>query len=386
MSFDTTPEAVASEAGGAVPSASDAISSTPIVETTPSTTEAEAPKQTLDDTLKAAFRNSKRSRDDAGRFAPKDGASNTALADALTTPQEQVSAEATPPVEQQVEQAKPPLDPPAHMTAEQKADFSKLPREAQELVSRFAEKAQADFTRRAQEVANERKQIEEYRKAADPFFQALKPFESYLGQVAQSERMPVPQLLHGLVQTEARLRTGNAQEKAAAFYELANYYGVPLDGSGQENALMGTITHLRQRLDQVTGYLTQQQQAEYARRQEAEQTTFSELQRTISEFAKDKPYFDEVRPYAAALLEKGLANDLQSAYDMAVHANPTIRAQLQAEQNAAAEAKRQAEAKAKADQARRAAAPNVRSGPASNPSPKSMDDTMREAYRRIAAS
>lgn len=394
MSLDMTPEAVASEAGGAVPSASeptretvntDAAAAAP----TPAKEAAnEAPKPSIDDTLRAAYRNSKRHRDEAGRFAslsPPAEPNPTELAEALAAPQEPAGAEAAPPEATAPDPALPPIEAPRDFTADQKAQFAKLPREAQEIVAN-AEKARlAEYTRRAQEHSDTRKQFDDYRRSADPFFQALQPFQQYLGHVAQSIGTPVPQMLAGLVQTEARLRTGAPEAKRAVLAEIAATYGIPLDGAApagsQDHALMGTIAQLRQELGQVKGYLTQQQQAEHEKAQRAEQATARDMQRTIAEFAKDKPYFEEVRPYAAALLEKSLATSLDQAYEQAVRAHPAVFAKIHADQRAADEAKRQAEAKAKAEQARKAAATNVRSAP-SQPTPKTMDDTMREAFRR----
>jgi colicin import membrane protein len=372
MSLDMTTEAVASEAGDALPPASEAaVVETPVVETA-SPAPAEKPKPTMEETIRAAYRNSKRERDETGRFASKNPAPEAdakELADALTTPQEPVEAEAPPP-EPKVEPALPPLDPPAHFTAAQKATFANLTREAQEIVLNTEKTREADYTKRAQEHSETRKQFDDYRKAADPFFAALKPFEQYLGQVSQSVGTPVPHMLAGLVRTESQLRTGSPEQKMAALADIATQYGIPLNGVGQENALLGTITQLRQELGQIKGHLSQKQQ-EDAQRLAAEQRRAElELQTTINEFKKD------------ALLEKGLAPDLQSAYDMAVHANPTVRAQVLADQRKTEEAKRQAEAKAKVEQAKKAAAANVRSGPVANPSRRTMDDTMREAFRR----
>lgn len=390
MSLDTTLEAVASEAGGVAPSASESIVDTSpatLVET-PSAAAPEPAKPTIDDTLRAAYRKSKIQRDEGGRFAPSSAPSSapdTVPAPAEAAPQaEPAPVEATPPEATTLDPASPPIDAPRDFTAEQKAEFAKLPREAQEIVANAERARLAEYTRRAQEHSESRKQFDDYRRAADPFFQALKPFEQYLGQVAQSIGTPIPNMLAGLVQTEARLRTGTPEQKWSTLAEIAAAYGVRLDGTapaGHDNALMGTIAQLRQELGQVKGYLTQQQQAAYEQAQRAEQATAGELQRTIAEFAKDKPYFEEVRPYAAALLEKNLASDLAQAYEQAVRAHPAVFAKIQADQRAADDAKRQAEARAKAEQARRAAAPNVRSAP-SHPTPKTMDDTMREAFRR----
>jgi hypothetical protein len=391
MSDSTTSEAVASGAGDAVssPAPEVTISTTP-VETTPATPSTEAAKPSMEDTLRAAYRNSKRRREPDGKFAAKADAAEPSpgkeLAEALTTPnQEQVTAEATPAAEPKVEQA-PPLDPPAHFTAAQKAEFARLPRQAQEVLSEAVKTTYAEVTKKAQEASEVRQQLDAVKRFADPLHQALSPFGQYLGEVARDIGTPVPQMLAGLVKTEATLRRGTPDQKRATLYEIATTYGVPLDGAAPEsNALIGTIAQLRQELGQVKGFLSEQQrqQAEYSQREQ--QATQGELQRTIADFSKDKPYFEAVKPVMASLLHVGAVETLQDAYDRAVYADPTIRQALEVERGKAEEAKRQAAAKAKAEEARKAAAANVKSAPPSPPKPKSWDDSLRakaaELYR-----
>jgi nicotinamide mononucleotide adenylyltransferase len=399
MSLETTSEAVASGAGDAVSSPAPEVtnlvtnseignSGNPAVASTPST---EAAKPSMEDTLRKAYRDSKRERGPDGKFAAKspDAAEPTPgqeLAEALTAPQEPAKAEAPTPEAAPLDQALSPIEAPRNLTATQKAEFAKLPRQAQEVLATVVKTAEAEVTKRAQESAEVRKQLDAVKRFADPLHQALSPFGQYLGQVAQSIGTPVPQMLAGLVKTEATLRTGTPEQKRATLYEIATTYGVPLDGQAPEaNALMGTIAQLRQELGQVKGYLSEQHRAQAEYSQQEQMATQGELQRTISDFSKDKPHFEAVRPVMASLLHVGAVETLQDAYDRAVYADPTIRQALEVERGKAEEAKRQAAAKAKAEEARKAAAANVRSAPPSPPKPKSWDDSLRakaaELYR-----
>ena len=371
--------------------ASEATALAPVTETAPvAATTTEAPRPSMEDSLSATWdriNSAASNRDNRGRFAPK--GEPAPAPDPATTeaaPLEPAGEVApSPPDATAPDPALQPIEAPRDFTADQKAEFAKLPREAQAIVAN-AEKARlAEYTRRAQEHSEYRKQVDEYRKSADPFFQALQPFQSYLGQVAQSLGTPVPQLLAGLVQTEAKLRTGSPDVKRAALAEIATTYGIQLDAQGQDNALMGVITSLKQELGQVKGYLTQQQQAEHVRRQEAEQAQAGEMQRSIAAFAKDKPHFHEVRAVMAGLLQTEAAKDLNEAYEMACHASPAIRSKIEADKAKAAEDKRLKEAREHAAQAAKAAAPNVRSAPATPPRKKSMDDTLNAAWDRVQA-
>ncbi|NBW77325.1 MAG: hypothetical protein EBR34_16255, partial [Sphingomonadaceae bacterium] len=70
---------------------------------------------------------------------------------------------------------------------------------------------------------------------------------------------------------------------------------------------------------------------------------------------------EAVRVHMGALMQQGLAKDMEDAYQQAIWANPQVREKVLAEQTAAADAKRLAEAKAKAEAGRKVQA--VRGAP-----------------------
>ena len=87
-----------------------------------------------------------------------------------------------------------------------------------------------------------------------------------------------------------------------------------------------------------------------------QQTETSQYVSQIQAFAADSaanPYFNDVKAHMAALLRAGTAKDLRDAYDQAVWANPSIRAQLLAKQSEDKESAKAAEVAA-AQNARRA--------------------------------
>lgn len=61
----------------------------------------------------------------------------------------------------------------------------------------------------------------------------------------------------------------------------------------------------------------------------------AEADATIQEFAKDKPYFDQVKGRMSALLQTGQAATLADAYDQAIWSHPEIRQRIQADQRKA---------------------------------------------------
>ena len=70
---------------------------------------------------------------------------------------------------------------------------------------------------------------------------------------------------------------------------------------------------------------------------QTEQQQTQQIQSTIDAFASDPkhPYFNDVRSFMGVLLKEGTAKSMDEAYDMAIHANPTIRATLISEKSGA---------------------------------------------------
>lgn len=131
---------------------------------------------------------------------------------------------------------------------------------------------------------------------------------------------------------------------AKAFPELAQRFGIDLSTvipGAQANAdqssyvdpvvqsLQEEIRQLRGQVGQVTG--TFQQQAQERTRQE------------LANFAKDKPHFEAMRVNMGRLMQAGMANSLDEAYQQALALNPEIQAQIQRDQQAEA-ARKAAEA------------------------------------------
>jgi hypothetical protein len=224
------------------------------------------------------------------------------------------------------------------------------------------------------------KGIEQYRQAAQftqDFGRAIQPFEATLRSTGLEPVQAVTQLMT----TDHLLRYGQPHEKLAKFQQMAQYYGVDLGQAQQFQpaAVDPQVSALQQQLQQLQGYLQHQEQQG---RQAEEATLHSEIAR----FAADPNHghFDQVREHMAALLQAGLAKDLNDAYAQAVYANPATRAAVSQQQ---AKAQREASAQ-KAAAAKQAASVNVRSRPAlaaDVPAGQSMEETIRAQLRRLTS-
>ena len=175
--------------------------------------------------------------------------------------------------------------------------------------------------------------------SAQPLIRAIEPFAPIL----QQHNIDPAQWISNLGRAHSVLALGSSEQKQQMFAQLANDYGVSLNevGGGYADPQFSLIAQeLNQIKNQWNQFQTQQERTEQA-----------SLQNEIQSFSTDKPYFDEVRETMAGLLQAGMANDLQSAYDKAIRLNDNISQKVQAEQAHKSEADRQAKlasAKAKA--------------------------------------
>ena len=293
-----------------------------------------------------------RERDEKGRFTAKAKELAEAEHPAGTAPAKAVTAEVPAP-----DPAVKPIEPPAHFTAEQKAEFAKLAPEAKNYVSAIEKAREAEYTRRSQEHA-------EFKRTAEPLVQAVQPYIPYLTQIAPQLGQTPPQLIASIIATEHRLRNAPPAERYQAFAQLAQAYGIDL-----ANFASGQIPVQHQPTQQP--YLdprilndleaTKRDLAELKREREAQASN-----RQIETFASEKdeqghpkyPYFDKVRHVMASIIQSGQADSLADAYSKAVEPMKELIDKEMAARKATAEA----EQKAALEKAKKAATVKTSSG------------------------
>lgn len=188
--------------------------------------------------------------------------------------------------------------------------------------------------------------VSTYKKELDhakPFVEAMQPFLPLL----QQHNIQPSQWISNLGNAHRMLAMGSPEEKQRIFAQLANDYGVQLGaltGQQADPQFSMMAQELSQLKNQLHGFLSAQ-----------EQQSMASVQSEISKFAESHPHFEALRESMSALLQSGMANDLQSAYDKAIRLNDELWQQTQEEARQAKlaeEAKRQqevvAQAKAKA--------------------------------------
>jgi len=174
---------------------------------------------------------------------------------------------------------------------------------------------------------------------AAPIVEAIRPFEDSLKQ----NNISPAQWISSLGNAHAQLVYGSPQQKLNTFAQLANEYGVNLGQLTGQSGYDPQFSQLAQELNQIKNQWTSFQSSQ-------EQMEQAQLQNEIASFKDDKPYFEEVRETMAGLLQSGMANDLQSAYDKAIRLNDDVFQKVSAEQahkSEAAQREKVAAAKAK---------------------------------------
>jgi len=345
-----TDEPVAAEAAAPSPIAETPAPAEKIeakVETKPEPTTPEARDAALTDELSAVWDKEQTNgtdRGDGGRFKSNKPA-ETKLAD---QPQAEVSEPATPAIEA-----------PQSWSAEARAQWAKLPPEAQKYIAQRESDAHKAITSQGEKV-----------KAFEPFDQISSRYKPVFDRHGVKP--------HEAFETLLRAHSKLEQDPISGLVQVGLSYGIDL-----RPLLNGNTVHQPdprvQALEQTVFQLTQQH---HQREQQAQAAEQAQANTQIAEFAKDKPYFEEVRSFMGQLIALEQATTLQQAYDMATHANPVIRERILSDQRKAAETKRAEEAKAKADEARKSGRVNVRSGTA-QPSPRSMDEDIEALAARL---
>lgn len=188
----------------------------------------------------------------------------------------------------------------------------------------------------------------------------------------------------GFTPDQAVLRLANAEKQlrenpAATIVQLAKMAGVDLAQLAQSaNAPRAPIDPIVQQLQQKVSSLEQQLTA----RQQAEiENETAQISQEFEKFRQGREFVDDVRPIMADLLQKGLADSFEDAYEKAVLLNPATKDRIlekQAQEKLAAQQEQAAKARA-------ASRLNVNPSRGGINTSMSLDDTLIETMAAIRA-
>ena len=161
------------------------------------------------------------------------------------------------------------------------------------------------------------KGIESFKTHADfgkRIEQTLAPFNENFAKAGIDSLTAVSELM----KTEDILRNAPATVKLQKMLQLAAHYGIDLNQQVDPR-----VAEYEVRL-----HTLQQQNQEILRSNQSRET--EAVNTVLGDFAQQPghEHFDTVRNHMAALLQEGLADNLQDAYDQAVYANPNTRTGL----------------------------------------------------------
>jgi hypothetical protein len=173
------------------------------------------------------------------------------------------------------------------------------------------------------------------------------------------------QAVKALMEADHTLRNSDPQTRMQYFMQLAQSYGINL-GNQPMAPVDNTVYSLQNELNKIRGEIGSWKEAQ-------EQQQNMALLGEINNFATKAEYFEEARPAMIQLLNSGLAQTLEEAYDKAIRLTPELFETVQQQHNAKVQQQRSMEAN-RAAKAARAAAVSVRSStPGSNTASKAQD-------------
>jgi hypothetical protein len=235
-----------------------------------------------------------------------------------------------------------PLEAPKNWSEEVRSKFKDLPRDAQEYMLKRDKEMTADYTRKTQEVAQQRKSYESLDKVIAPMRQQIAA--SGVGEAEYISR---------LLNADMALRNNPKM----AIKQLAQGYGIDLS-SIEENVDWNDsdpqITQLQQQNQAILAELNQfkQQNLQSARQQTENQ---------ISTFAQSKdekgnlkyPHFEQVRVKMGNLIDAGEAKGLEDAYAKSIRLDDNLYKQSLDSQRKKAKAEEDAKRKAAVEKAKK---------------------------------
>jgi hypothetical protein len=264
------------------------------------------------------------------------------------------------PVEAVRTQPEPDLEPPAEPPvwerppASWKKDYHEAWTTADPKLKEYAWKREEEMKAGVQPLLSKAQFADQMQQAIDPYMNNIRG----LG-------IEAPQAVKALMEADNVLRHGSPQQKQQYFAQLAQQYGINM-GDVQMQPVDPNFYAIQNELAQVRGeVLNWKQQQETAQNQA--------LLQEINQFQTKAEYFEEARPTMIQLLNSGVAQDLQDAYEKAIRLdNDLFTKHQQASQGQADAAKR--EASNRAAKAARAAAVSVKSStPGAATSTKAQD-------------
>ena len=309
----------------------------------------------MDDTIGDAWREIQSrgnlERDEVGKFAAKESAP-------AETPEEspEVHHEEAP-----AEEAAPAIKAPSSWKKEAQAKFATLPPDIQ-----------AEIQKREDDNIKGIVAYKQNAERATAYDKAFAPYQETITKLGITAEHAAAQLM----KTDHNLRYGSPAQKVAIVQDIIKTYGIEPSWFDQQSqsAVNPDLGYLQNQLQEM-----QSQQARIL--QESQAREAASLNNDVESFGKNNEHFEAVRDRMADLIQGGAAKTLQEAYEIAIWADPTVRATILAKQ----QAEERAKSAQKAAEAKKLASVNVRARgviPAQAPV-GTIEDTIRARAKEL---
>ena len=265
---------------------------------------------------------------------------------------------------------------PNHWPKDFASKFEALEPAAQQMFMERYKDLEGDYTKKTQALA-------QYRKRQEAFDEIMQPHKSDFERAGMDDVGAVRQLLaaHDYLRKDP--------QNAIAW--LANQYGVDTNAIGNDPAAEDEfadpqVKQLQQQVAQLTGFIQNQQTQQQSQVQASTQSLIDQFAAETDANGNPKhPHFERVRGVMGTLISSENAKDLNTAYEMAVYADPELR-QEQVKAMAAAQSQDSVKTEA-VKKAKKAARSKVRGSatPAAPalPANASIRDTINASIRQL---
>lgn len=256
------------------------------------------------------------------------------------------------------------------------AEWDKLP----ELTRKEIERRENDF----------HKGIEQYKagaQASQEWDRTIQPYMATIQSFGVSPQVAVNELL----KADHMLRYSQPQQKVGMLLKIAGDYGVDLNtlANGiqqvagdqawqQQNPVDPRVQQLQEQVGQLTQHITNTQR-------QAQVAEYSAIDAQIAEFAAnpDHEHFGILQNDMTALLQSGLAKDLDDAYEKAMRSNPQTYQIWLAQQQQGWDAQRKAQVRQAKQAGANVVRPNGRASvPTAQPA-RTMDEDIEATARAL---
>jgi hypothetical protein len=171
-----------------------------------------------------------------------------------------------------------------------------------------------------QREAEYKKGVSVYKAEADNARQLTDAIGQFTPELQKHGIHPVA-WINNLGRAHYTLANGNPEQKVQMLHRLAQDYGIQLNQDALQMPEQAYVDPYQQQLMQQLQATQQQVQQLSAIRQQEENARLNQEIQRVSSDRERFPHFDMVREDMAQLLERGLAQDLESAYAKAVRMN-----------------------------------------------------------------